>query len=296
MSYELHAPPANPLPLIVPLGGNCFPRWCATLLGFKPRKADGEPSFPFDAGIFPLQMVRDLVESDFAGMADPANLIVREAPGGYQVLSDRRYLIGTYNHEMAPATDTDFVANNFAGFVERYERRIAALRSRVAMAPEVVLFLSVSNLTDAEEPPASYADFEAILTAFEARYPATRFRLFVVIERFQNQIPDSWNGRIRVFNFQMRGPYTKFIMPLIYAIARQNALGSVVHSFGHPVPPPTLPDPAIVMAVTRSALQASFLAHLLDTPLPALMRSQTPLGNAARAFAGLLPQPLALMG
>lgn len=280
------------LPVIVPLGGNCFPRWCATLLEFKPRKADGERTFPLDAGLFPLAMVRHLAESDFEGMADPANLIVRTAPEGINVLSDRRFPLGTYNHEMPPATEIDFTSNAFERFAERYQRRIDDLHATLRSARRVVLFLTVSNLCGPEEPPFSQDDLEAILSSFEKRYPSVAFRMLVTVERFQTRVPDAWDGRMRVFNFQMPGPYTRYILPYVSAIAMGNVLGSVVHSFGDeavgaPGAAPASPDMATIVRVARNAMEAQVMTSLFDTPIPALMASEGPTGVAMRAIAGL---------
>lgn len=273
------------LPVIVPLGGNCFPRWCATMLGFKKRKSEGEPSFPFDAGVFPLAMVRQLVESDFEGMTDPANLLVRRAPGGEPILCDRRFLPGTYNHEMPPATDIDFLSENYRRFVERYERRVQNLRSALRSARRVVLFLTVTNLLEPHEDPFAYVDFESILVSFEQRYPNAEFRLLAIIERFQQRIPDSWDGRIRVFNFQMPGPYHRFTLPYMASIVVGNIVGSVVHSFsGDRAPVASLPDVRTTARLGREIFEAHLMSALVDSPFAALLQSGTPTGNLIRAL------------
>ena len=218
-------------PLIVPLGGNCFPRWSATNLGYKKRKSEGEPSFPFDLGIWPMPMVRYLIENDFEGMADPANLLLRADEEGRPVLCDRRFPSGSYNHEMPPNTDTDFTVNNFENFAKRYENRINNFRAAVSAAPQVLLYLTATNLIGEEDNPYSMEDFQAIIHALSLRYPGTQFKMLVVVERFPGVLHDSWDGTIRIFNFHMHSPYTDYIEPLMFTMIQKNILGSVLASF-----------------------------------------------------------------
>lgn len=42
---------------VISLGTNCFPRMTLNLWGLKPRKAEGEPSMPFDLSVHPLPVV-----------------------------------------------------------------------------------------------------------------------------------------------------------------------------------------------------------------------------------------------
>jgi len=267
-------------PLIVPLGSDCYPRYCATKLGFKKRKRDGELTFPLDALGAPVAMVRYLAENDFEGMADPANLLVRRAPTGEPILCDRRFPCGSYNHEMPPATKMDFVADDFRLFTERYQRRIENLRSQLALHRRVVLFLVVGNILGADDYPVRTTDFEAIISSFEKRYPRTQFRLLVLIERFQQAIPDSWDGRIRVFNYQFVGPYTMYLTPLTLAITNGNILGSVVNSFG----PPAAGETALLAPET-----APSMCSPLSYPSPARDHAQAPEA-AALSLSGSHPK------
>lgn len=222
---------SHPPPLVVPLGCNCFPRWSATILGYKKTRREGELSYPLDLGVWPMPMVREMIATDFAGMAEPENLLVRHLPSGEPILCDRRFPSSSYNHEMPPISSADFVADNFRLFTERYRRRIDNFRHSLATSPRVVLFMTATNLLGPDYNPFSYDDFAAIHQTLSQRYPQTSFRLLVVIERFQQTIPDSWDGRIRVFNFQIAGPYTLYMPALMTTMFLGNVLGSVVNSF-----------------------------------------------------------------
>ena len=202
---------------VVPMGCNCFPRVSAVALGLKPRKNQGELSYPFDLGIWPIPMVRFLIENDFEGMTDPANLFVRPDPFGQPILCDKRFPSCSYNHEMPPATDIDFVGDNYARFVERYNRRIQNFRTTLAAKKRVLLYMTATNLLPPPYNPFAYEDFHAIVQTLKTRYPNTQFRLLVVIERLQFSIPDSWNNEIYTINIPVIGPYT-LCFPYIQAV------------------------------------------------------------------------------
>ena len=216
---------------VVSLGCHCFPRVCSAMLGLKKRRSEGEPSGPFDFGLFPMPMVRHMIESDFEGMTDPANLLVRPDVFGPPVFCDKRYPIGSYAHEMPPVTDIDFVGDNFRLFIERYNRRINNFRTVMQTKAQVLLFMCATNLVPPWYNPISYADFEAIYTTLQKRYPNTALRLVVIIERIQFKIPDSWDGRIYVINIPMIGPYTLYIPYIQFVLAWRNVFPTVIKSF-----------------------------------------------------------------
>ena len=55
---------------VISLGTNCFARMTLNLWGVKPRKADGEPSMPFDLSVHPLSVVTAYLKGRFEGYFD----------------------------------------------------------------------------------------------------------------------------------------------------------------------------------------------------------------------------------
>ena len=97
---------------VISLGTNCFPRMTLNLWGLKPRKAEGEPSMPFDLSVHPLPVVVKYLKNHFEGYFDAVEF---DEKNGYWVNpSDGIKFI----HDKQ--NDRDF-------FVDRYRKRIANL-------------------------------------------------------------------------------------------------------------------------------------------------------------------------
>ena len=97
---------------IVSLGTNCFARMTLNLWGLKPRKADGEPSMPFDLAVHPLSVVVKYLKNRFDGYFEG---IAYDAECGYWVNEQDGI---KFIHEKE---------DNREFFVERYQKRISAL-------------------------------------------------------------------------------------------------------------------------------------------------------------------------
>lgn len=97
---------------IISLGTNCFARMTLNLWGLKPRKADGEPSMPFDLAVHPLPVVVKYLKNRFDKYFD-----------GIQYDEENGYWV-------KPQDGISFVhekENNRIFFEERYQKRISAL-------------------------------------------------------------------------------------------------------------------------------------------------------------------------
>lgn len=128
---------------LISLGVDCLSRTLPTRWGLKPPKARGERTHPFDLAVHPYEAVCQLLETDFAGYLDPADL----------ALSGRGYVVHKtmkihFNHEVGE----DYAANDFEKFIATYEKRIANFREDVSNHP--VLF--VIHMETNELPIALY--------------------------------------------------------------------------------------------------------------------------------------------
>jgi hypothetical protein len=207
---------ASTRPLVIPLGCDCLPRISATLFGIKKKKQDGELTYPLDFGCWPIEMVEFLLESDFDGMTEASNLLVRPAPFGFSVLCDRRFPSSSYNHEMAPATQADYVANDFRAFRERYDRRIEHFRRALELADAVLFVLSVTTLIPRGlQNNATENGLDRMLAALQARYPRCRMKMLVVVQQPFSGMRDGWRGDIFVINLPVLGPYTMCFYPYL---------------------------------------------------------------------------------
>jgi hypothetical protein len=219
-------------PYVVPLGCDCFPRYGATQFRLKARKKDGEPTLPLDFGIWPFAMVKSLIENDFEGMADSRNLMLRRETFGNLILCDRRFPAGSYNHEMPPVTESDFTANNFQLFVDRYNRRIASFRDRLARSDKVLLFMTATNLLPLHlDNACTIDDLKSIPRALRARYPGTQFRFLVMVEHVRRIVPDWWDGELYVINIPLIGPYTLFLPYILFCLGLRKVFPEILASY-----------------------------------------------------------------
>lgn len=223
-------------PVIIPLGCDCFPRIFTTSLGVKKRKQAGERTFPLDFGCWPVEMVEFLIENDFEGMADPKNLMVREGPFGFPILCDRRFPVCSYNHEITPATEIDFIADNFRRFTERYERRIKDFRDTMGRAESALFVMSVTTAIPREmNNTATPRGLHRILLALRQRYPQCQIKMLVVIEQFFSGFAEGWQGGdsdIYVANLPLFGPYTAYYHHyMVPNLVARDVLGTLMRSF-----------------------------------------------------------------
>ena len=117
---------------IVSLGTDCFPRAILTKLGYKRRKAEGEPTMPFDLAYHPYPVVCRWLEDDFAGFLDASRLSV-DGDGLIVDAADGTF----YNHESnSDELRERFIPDGYREWKARYRDRIANFRTCLAEASE----------------------------------------------------------------------------------------------------------------------------------------------------------------
>lgn len=105
----------------VSLGEDCFSRTVATQWGLKKCARLGELSHPFDLALHPLPVIVKLLESDFAGYPDQANLVYDEKSGFCRNTTNNV----SYNHERG----MEFAENGFELLLGKYRKRIENFRA-----------------------------------------------------------------------------------------------------------------------------------------------------------------------
>ena len=130
----------------VSLGVDCFPRAMLTKYGYKRKKAEGEPSAPFDLAYHHPGTVLEMLRRDFDGFWEPGDLFVNQDG----IIMHRNGSM--FNHE----SDTEekralFSRDGFAELRARYLRRAdnfrGVMRSASAAAGpgRTVVFVAVGN-------------------------------------------------------------------------------------------------------------------------------------------------------
>ncbi|MBB5692282.1 DUF1796 family putative cysteine peptidase [Muricoccus pecuniae] len=108
----------------VSIGEDCFSRTVLTRWGLKPSAKFGERSMPFDLSVHQISSLANLLEQDFRGYTDPANLTYLEEKN---FCSNVLYKVG-FNHEVG----REFAENNFERLREVYDRRLRNFRELLA--------------------------------------------------------------------------------------------------------------------------------------------------------------------
>ena len=117
------------------LGADCFSRVVLSRWGFKRTSKLGERSAPFDLAVTYPEAVLALLENDFEGFMDPANLRFDAAT---QTCNHTRYAVH-FNHEVG----SQFAANDFARLREMYAGRIVGFREMLADPTPLFLLITV---------------------------------------------------------------------------------------------------------------------------------------------------------
>lgn len=83
--------PAKKKNFYISLGYNCFSRWVLTKFGLKPRKKQGELSFPFDLVTTPINSLVQILENDFEDFCD--DLYLEDTAEFGKMWKNRKYNI-----------------------------------------------------------------------------------------------------------------------------------------------------------------------------------------------------------
>lgn len=124
------------------LGGDCFCRTVLTRWGLKRTAKLGEHSGPFDLAVTYPETVAALLENDFAGFMDSANLAYKETLGNCR----NTHFNINFNHELGP----DYAANDFSKLRTLYQARVSQLYQFVEDPRPLflMLYLPVFMLAD----------------------------------------------------------------------------------------------------------------------------------------------------
>jgi len=117
------------------LGADCFSRVVLSRWGFKRTSKLGERSAPFDLAVTYPQSVLALLENDFDGFMDPANLRFSEEN---QTCTQTRYGVH-FNHEVG----REFADNDFARLREMYAGRIVGFREMIKDPTPLFLLITL---------------------------------------------------------------------------------------------------------------------------------------------------------
>ncbi len=121
---------------IVSLGYDCFVRTILTDWGLKPRKSEGESSYPFDLAVHPSESLLYVIENDFGGYFDG---LTYDETNKVWINSSLRLL---YNH------DKDCKQNEQNKLVKRFEERIKNFRNILQYDGRIFFVAHVKNKND----------------------------------------------------------------------------------------------------------------------------------------------------
>ena len=145
---------------IISLGTDCLSRTIPTRWGLKAPKLLGERTHPFDLAVHPYEALCRILDSDFEGYLDPAQLIM----GGRNYVVHRTLKV-QFNHEIGD----EYAANGFAAFVELYNRRVRNFREDIGNNKVLFILHMVSN-----HVPGELAEI------LRKRMPHAHWRLLVI--------------------------------------------------------------------------------------------------------------------
>lgn len=153
---------------IVSLGNSCLSRTLPTQWGLKPRKNQGEPSYPFDLSVNTLPAVVKYLSNDFSGYFD--DLYFDSAVKVWKNRTD-----GTiYNH------DLDCSAADKAKFMARFELRINNLRHILEQDSKPAIFISHYNINTPTAADETYRLYDKLYRTLAAKRQNRAFKLLIV--------------------------------------------------------------------------------------------------------------------
>lgn len=100
----------------ISLGINCYPRMALTTFSVKPRKKDGELTFPFDLSTIKIDSIVPILENDFNDYYDD---LIYDENNANKKWSNKKYCIN-YLHDNHIRTKEEFI--------KRYNKRIENFR------------------------------------------------------------------------------------------------------------------------------------------------------------------------
>lgn len=167
----------------VSLGYNC--RTSSTLVseGWRPSKADGYNTCPFDLCIAPYDGVVKCIQDKFCDFLNPSYLVMQTVPGallesahdeellyntkyGFVFLHESPGHANLYETENWPGGKYHFVADNWAEFLLRYGRRIDNFNAYIESGTPIRFAIG---------SPTS--DVSALETALRTTYPTLQYTL-----------------------------------------------------------------------------------------------------------------------
>jgi hypothetical protein len=101
---------------VISLGEDCLPRTLSTHWGIKPSAKLGEKSHPFDLAVHSIQSIVELIDRDFSGYLNSADLHFHD---DIQIVRNKKLDI-TFNHEPGE----DYKKNDFALLRSVYAKRV----------------------------------------------------------------------------------------------------------------------------------------------------------------------------
>jgi len=104
---------------IVSLGEDCLSRTLPTRWRLKPRKAEGELTYPFDLAVHSVDSIIQLLDNDFKFYTDKRFLRLAQN----KIIVNSKYGV-TFNHESGDS----FAQNDYSLLVEVVNRRVANFR------------------------------------------------------------------------------------------------------------------------------------------------------------------------
>lgn len=112
---------------IISLGRNCLPRVILTHSGYKPRKAQGELTLPFDLSIHSYENVCSLIENDFKFYIDANFIEIKE-----EKIVHTYYKGVEFPHESGAKYIEFFSKNNFEELVKKFQKRVENFYAYIA--------------------------------------------------------------------------------------------------------------------------------------------------------------------
>jgi len=134
----------------ISLGNACETAEWSVQNGFRQRKEDGYQTCPFDLMVSNYKGIIECIYSDFADFCNPEYLSLVEI-NSERMIINVKYNFGfnhespdhanLYLHENWPEGNMHFVNNNYAHFIERYNKRIKSFYKYIMNPQNYIVFI-----------------------------------------------------------------------------------------------------------------------------------------------------------